>query len=219
MKSLSSRKTGLKTAIIDIVLNLFVFVAGMTAFVCGVIKNGLNAFTFYTENSNLFAAFACLVCVVSMIKNRGKIKGFAYVLKYSATVCLTITFLVVFIVLAPMGGGLEGYKTMFFCDSMILTHLLCPIVCTYSFVKFERTKKPLGCAVFAVLPTVLYGVIMIALNFAKVIEGPYPFFFVYLNPVLAAVCCPLILAVCFLVALAFNSIKSLCNYSYDNVQK
>ena len=129
-------------------------------------------------------------------------------MKYSATVCLAITFLVVFIVLAPMGGGLEGYKTMFFCDSMIFTHLLCPIICVYSFVKFERTKKPLRFVFFATLPTIIYGTILLTLNFLKITDGPYPFFFVYLNPTLAAVCCPLIYVVCFLIALILNAAKT-----------
>ncbi|MGN1222476.1 MAG: hypothetical protein ACI4TT_04510, partial [Christensenellales bacterium] len=49
-----------------------------------------------------------------------------------------------------------------------------------SFLLFEnqmRLKK--FSIIFPAIPTLLYGVICITLNILKLLEGPYPFFYVY----------------------------------------
>lgn len=144
-------------------------------------RHGGRAFLFYTENSNYFALIVSLIFVVagtfSLVFER-KIPQCIIVLRYMATTCLLITFVVVCFILIPMFPTTT--KFMLFEDSNLYQHLLCPILSTFSFFTFESgmqlNKKHL---ILGVLPTIVYGVIMVALNVANYVKGPYPFFCVY----------------------------------------
>lgn len=173
-------------------------------------KNGVGALLYYTELANLLGGVSSLVyCAFALKKLVGnrKIPRAVEALRYSATLSLAVTFLVVFSFLAPE-GGLEGYKAVFFYDTMLFTHLLCPVMSLISFWRFEDNSSfP---AVVAALPTLFYGATMLLLNFLRVTEGPYPFFFVYLSPLLSVVCCPLILFATLLLALLLKRVKRGC---------
>ena len=65
---------------------------------------GSQTFTFYTENSNVFAFFVCLlvaVCQVICLFTGRQLPRWVKTLKYIATCCLTMTFLTVVFVLGP----------------------------------------------------------------------------------------------------------------------
>ena len=67
---------------------------------------------------------------------------------------------------------------------MTYTHTLCPIVSIISFLYFERhIFKGWKAVWIALIHTILYAILAITLNIAKVWEGPYPFLMVYKNPV------------------------------------
>ena len=150
---------------------------------------GMQMFLFYTELSNLFAMGVCLavaLCQIKALVNGGEMPLRVRQFKYTATCCLMLTFLTVVFVLAPMYGP-DGHYVMLLTSSMLYNHFLNPVAAFLSFVLLERApalpRRAVGCAM---IPTLVYGGIMLAANVAKVYKGPYPFFYVYEQPLWAS---------------------------------
>ena len=118
---------------------------------------GSQTFTFYTENSNVFAFFVCLlvaVCQVICLFTGRQLPRWVKTLKYIATCCLTMTFLTVVFVLGPMYEDGNGWYIMLCTSSMLYHHLLNPLAAIFSFVLLERTPRlPRSTVKWALLPT------------------------------------------------------------------
>lgn len=119
-------------------------------------------------------------------KDVGEIPFFVSLLRYMATACLTLTFFVVFYLASTAGDTyFEGLLMFFTNGSMLFYHLLCPIISFISFTFFEgdRRLNKKKTIYLAMIPTVVYAIILIILNASNVVEGPYPFLMVNKNPV------------------------------------
>lgn len=149
--------------------------------------DGVHAqmFLFYTELSNLFAMGVCFVtalCQLRALLTGGEMPAWVRTLKYTVTCCLMLTFLTVVFVLAPMYGP-DGHYVMLLTSSMLYNHFLNPVTALLSFVLLERAPAlPRWAVGRAMIPTLVYGGIMLAANVAKVYKGPYPFLYVYEQP-------------------------------------
>ena len=149
--------------------------------------DGVHAqmFLFYTELSNLFAMGVCFVTALCQLWARltgGEMPAWVRTLKYTVTCCLMLTFLTVVFVLAPMYGP-DGHYVMLLTSSMLYNHFLNPVTALLSFVLLERAPAlPRRAVGRAMIPTLVYGGIMLAANVAKVYKGPYPFLYVYEQP-------------------------------------
>ena len=149
--------------------------------------DGVHAqmFLFYTELSNLFAMGVCFVtalCQLRALLTGGEMPAWVRTLKYTVTCCLMLTFLTVVFVLAPMYGP-DGHYVMLLTSSMLYNHFLNPVTALLSLVLLERAPAlPRRAVGRAMIPTLVYGGIMLAANVAKVYKGPYPFLYVYEQP-------------------------------------
>lgn len=133
--------------------------------------SGFSALKYYTVLSNIFAAVisgAAAVCEYLYMK--GKIKTVPtplYVLKLSATTCVSLTFLIVMIYLAPFNP--DGFFSMF-TNSNLLFHFVIPVLSFTVFVFYEKTKSIKFYYTFvSVIPTLFYGIfyaVIAALNTA-----------------------------------------------------
>ena len=143
-------------------------------------------FLFYTELSNLFAMGVCFVlalCQLRALVTGGEVPAAVHTLKYVAACCLMLTFLTVVFVLAPMYGP-DGHYVMLLTSSMLYKHFLNPVTAFLSLTLWERAPAlPRHAPLWAMVPTLLYGSVMLAANVAKVYKGPYPFLYVYEQPV------------------------------------
>lgn len=174
-----------KNSIVALVLNIISITCCVIGFF--LIPNTItNVFEYYTQDSNVFAAIASLLFVVFLIskKNIEEIPVWVLMLRYISTTCLVVTFLVVAFVLIPMmnnGDLLNTIKISLFSNAMLFHHFLCPIICTISFIFFEgdRRLNKKKTIYFALIPTMIYGTILLVLNIAKIVVGPYPFLMVY----------------------------------------
>lgn len=150
--------------------------------------DGVHAqmFLFYTELSNLFAMGVCFVtalCQLRALLTGGEMPAWVRTLKYTVTCCLMLTFLTVVFVLAPMYGP-DGHYVMLLTSSMLYNHFLNPVTAFLSLTLWERAPAlPRHAPLWAMVPTLLYGSVMLAANVAKVYKGPYPFLYVYEQPV------------------------------------
>ena len=147
-----------------------------------VIDKGIWMLQFYTELSNLFSGFVAIAMAYyayRYYKNGKEIPEGIRNLRY-ITVCLTtITFLIAFLVL----GRTFGYKWMLFRGEFLFTHTICPFLSFLLFVFLEK-EPPLKkeAIILTLLPTALYGMVVIPLNILRIMKGPYPFLMVYEQP-------------------------------------
>ena len=146
---------------------------------------GMQMFTFYTENSNLFTSGVCILVALGQLwalVTGGELPVWIKRLKFIATSCLTMTMLTVIFVLAPWYG--DGWLyTLLFTSSMLYHHFLNPVIAIVSFTIFERTPPLRLCNVpLALVPSLIYGSIALWANIAHLLDGPYPFLQVYNQP-------------------------------------
>ena len=197
------QKTGLskKQAVIALIMNLAMAFAG----IFGAVNNFYYSDTrwgmmiYYTCNSNILGAAAGImlaVFYVRMLVNGKSVPGWAIIVKYLSVCCLTITFLVTAFILTPMmaidaslygmSGSLtflESAKFMLLGNITLWHHLLNPLFAFFSFLLFERLPTPPAKSLaFALIPTGLYAVISVTLNVLRIWHGPYPFLYVYEQP-------------------------------------
>lgn len=141
---------------------------------------------YYTQLSNIFSMLAALFVAFfaarDLVKNTDSTPKWVRISKFSSACCLIQTFLVTMFVLAPM-GMMGGFVPIMFEGANLYHHFLCPIVSVLSLVILERGEKlTLKHCVYALVPTLLYGVVSVTLNILKVWHGPYPFLYVYEQP-------------------------------------
>jgi hypothetical protein len=153
--------------------------------------HGLGLFAFYTEDSNILSLVASIVyacLLMRQIVSGRHVPTWAAKLRYVSVCCLTLTFLVVAFVLAPLAGQ-NGYALMFLSGSMLYFHLLCPVLAVLSLLVVDpRGATDLGDARLVLVPTGLYAVVLVSLNLVGAVSGPYPFLRVYDQPVWASAC-------------------------------
>ena len=153
-------------------------------------SNGLFGFAFYTHDSNIIALIACLLSAAysfRYLKSDRPVPQWTGVLKFAAAAGLTLTFLVVVFVLAPItGGGLNSYRMMLTTGSMLYQHLLCPILIVISLL-IQKPQLPKRTVLWAIIPTLVYAAVLVILNLAHLVSGPYPFLMVYDQPVYMSV--------------------------------
>ena len=135
---------------------------------------------YYTQDSNLLSLIASIIYLVYSFKDN--IPKWVSILKYISVLGLTVTFLVALFILTPMYDF--NITLIFFEPTMLFHHLICPVVAFISFVFFEKHdikgwKDSLRACYF----TIIYAVVTVLLNVLKIIKGPYPFLFVYENPI------------------------------------
>lgn len=134
---------------------------------------GVRCFRYFTNDSNILAAFACLALIPAQIRalrsESGELILFRphRIFKFTGTVAVTVTLLTVVFFLAPLWG--EHWPQLFSGNTLWL-HLVCPLLCLGSFI-FCETDEPLRLrdALWGVLPTFVYGNLYL---FMVIVLGP-----------------------------------------------
>lgn len=172
--------------ILSATLNIIIVIASMIGNVMAYNRNGLQITEAYTIDSNIFAVIACGIygaMLIRQIATGKEIPKVARMMKYMAVCYLSLTFIVVVLVLAPM-FGLEGYKTMLFSGDMLYHHLISPVLAFLTFILYDFVPdKATKASGIAMIMTIIYAIVVTILNIAKVLVGPYPFFHVYEQPI------------------------------------
>ena len=140
-----------------------------------------NAFLYYSDNAGMFVLSSSIIYVI-VILTKKEPNFLSLALRYVSTTCLVLTLVGTFYVATTTG---ENYLDSFIKGSHLFNNLLCPIVSFVSFTMFEgdrrlNKKKTIW---YALIPTVIYGIIMLVCNLTNTFTGPYPFMMVNDNPV------------------------------------
>ena len=168
---------------VGICLNALLIILEIVALMQCFDALGSIDFAYYTIDSNIFLLISAILYLVTR-KNIPQIVQFA---KYSSTLSVLITFLVVVFVLYPMSDF--NFEFLFLVGPNPLMHVLCPIMALISFLFFEENnlENSLKNNFRALYFTVIYAAIMIGLNILKIVVGPYPFFKFYEQSVLISI--------------------------------
>lgn len=163
---------------VSIIFNIILIILEIIALAITIDLIGLDL-TYYTIDSNLFA----LISAVLFLTLRKRIPKAVDIVKYSSTLSLLITFLVVIFVLYPMTDF--NFNFLFLEGPNLYFHVLCPLIALISFLFFEdnELENTVRNNVYAMLFTLIYAVIIVSLNIAKAVVGPYPFLMVYSQPI------------------------------------
>lgn len=157
---------------------LLIVLAGLGLYFSIVDK---NAFLYYSDNAGMFALSSSIIYVIIVLAKKEP-NFLCLALRYVSTACLVLTFVATSYVATTTG---ENYLDSFIKGSHLFNNLLCPIVSFISFTMFEgdrrlNKKKTIW---YALIPTVIYGVIMLVCNVSNTFTGPYPFMMINDNPV------------------------------------
>ena len=118
-----------------------------------------------------------------------------------------VTFIVVMTVLLPI-YMMSGYGTAgMFSGWNLFFHVIAPLLSLFSFWFLEDHEDlPRWSTFAAVIPTVIYAVVLIIMNIKGYVEGPYPFLMVRRQSAAASVLwCAAILAGNLLLALIIGA--------------
>lgn len=161
---------------------LLIVLAGLGLFFSIVDK---NAFLYYSDNAGMFALSSSIIYVIVVLTKKEP-NFLSLALRYVSTTCLVLTIVGTFYVATTTG---ENYLDSFIKGSHLFNNLLCPIVSFVSFTMFEgdrrlNKKKTIW---YALIPTVIYGIIMLVCNVSNTFTGPYSFMMINDNPVYVTV--------------------------------
>lgn len=161
---------------------LLIVLAGLGLFFSIVDK---NAFLYYSDNAGMFAISSSIIYVIVVLTKKEP-NFLSLALRYVSTTCLVLTLVGTFYVATTTG---ENYLDSFIKGSHLFNNLLCPIVSFVSFTMFEgdrrlNKKKTIW---YALIPTVIYGIIMLVCNVSNTFTGPYSFMMINDNPVYVTV--------------------------------
>ena len=168
-----------------IISNIILVVLELIGLILTITKNKTFMIQYYTQDSNLFALIVSSIYLYYLVEKE-KVPKIIDLLKYTSVLCLTITFLVVILVLAPMFNF--NYKWFLFDGDFIFYHFLCPIISLVSFILFESNElKGIKDVIRSMSPTLIYSIILIMLNILNIVTGPYPFLEVRKNGIFISI--------------------------------
>ena len=169
---------------ISLLLNLLIIIFEVRALIMNLHTNGL-LIEYYTIDSNMLALVSSVIYCVHLLLDE-KLPRWLEVFKYMTTICLTITFLVVLFILAPMYDF--NYKYFVLDGAFVYQHLLCPILAVVTFLFFDTLHRfDIRDYIRGIYITVIYAVVLVILNITGVVTGPYPFLKVKEQSVIASI--------------------------------
>ncbi len=170
--------------ILSLLFNSAIVIIEIVALVTSFVKvpendelafNGIKLFIPFTNQSNIFLLFASSLFVVFDILALSKqttIPFWAYIIKFSATCSVSLTFLTVCFYLGPVFGF-----AMVFGGMNLYFHLICPVLSLIVFIIFEsRVKIKWSFSFFGIIPTVCYAMMYIPLTLCGLWLDLYGFF-------------------------------------------
>lgn len=170
---------------ISIILNLLIVILEIIALFMTINYHHRYPIEYYTEDSNLLLLISSFLFLISSLLNK-KIPTYLKMLKYLSTIGVTLTFLVVIFVLAPMYNF--DYYSLLIKDSLIFVHLMCPLLGMITFIHFDQLGSfTLKDNVYGITLTSIYAFIVIVLNVFNILEGPYPFLMVHNQSLLVSI--------------------------------
>ena len=197
---------------VSIALSLIIIILEIIALSVCYNSFGINL-AYYTIDSNIFLLISTILYLIT-INNVPKI---VQLLKYSSTLSVFITFLVVVFVLYPMYDF--NFQFMFLDGPNLYMHVLCPLLAVISFIFFDSNEieNSLKNNLRSLYFTIIYAIILISLNILNVVSGPYPFLKVnQQSPLMSLFWIVLMLGGALILSKALLFLKDMNNILYNS---
>lgn len=197
---------------VSIALSIIIIILEIIALSVCYNSFGINL-AYYTIDSNIFLLISTILYLIT-INNVPKI---VQLLKYSSTLSVFITFLVVVFVLYPMYDF--NFQFMFLDGPNLYMHVLCPLLAVISFIFFDSNEieNSLKNNLRSLYFTIIYAIILISLNILNVVSGPYPFLKVnQQSPLMSVFWIVLILGGALILSKALLFLKDMNNILYNS---
>jgi len=173
---------------IGFILNVIIFIFEIIGLILCLLDGGFYNFIYFTVLSNVFAMIVSATYSMYYFKTKSiELPNWIRLLRYMTTNCLTLTFFIVMTVLVPMAIKDSLVDDLLIRGPQMFHHILCPIISFISFCIFEEGELTVKSIGLAIIPTIIYAIILTFLNIIKVVIGPYPFLEVYEQPVYASI--------------------------------
>ena len=163
-----------------LILNIIMIILEIAGLITTLITLGNIELQYYTECSNILMLITSSIYTYYLLNNKN-IPKWLEILYHMAVLGLTITFLVVILILAPMYNFIYGW--LLFSGAMLYYHTLCPILAIITYIFFADNHLNKHEIIYTMLFTIIYSVVIIICNICHIVEGPYPFLMVYRQPV------------------------------------
>ena len=133
---------------------------------------------FFTVQSNIFMGIAALLYAINEILHLKKgieLNRTLFIIKYIATICVTITFFTVALFLAPVFYK-DNYFALFY-DTNFLFHLVIPVLSMIIFIFLEnRSDMNIKITFLGIVPYIVYSIFYVILAIThmengKVVDG------------------------------------------------
>ena len=196
---------------VSIALSIIIIILEIIALIVCYNSFGINL-AYYTIDSNIFLLISTILYLIT-INNVPKI---VQLLKYSSTLSVFITFLVVVFVLYPMYDF--NFQFMFLDGPNLYMHVLCPVLAIISFIFFDSNEieNSLKNNLRSLYFTIIYAIILISLNILNVVSGPYPFLKVnQQSPLMSVFWIVLILGSALILSKVLLFLKDMNNILYN----
>ena len=199
---------------ISIILNSIIVILEIISLIMSVNLHNRLAIEYYTIDSNILALISSLIFTIYLLTKKN-IPRWLKIFKYTTTICLTVTFIVVIFILSPMYN--YNYVYFLFYKELLYQHFLCPILGIITFLFFDNfnkfTKKD---NILGMNMTLTYGIIIIILNILDIVEGPYPFLMIKKQSILASIIWIIVvLSIAYLIAyilrISYNKLNEKTN--------
>lgn len=171
--------------ILGILMDVLIIIWGILGSFQEIYHYTIGMLTYYTTLSNLFVSLGCAFHLIYQLQQfrEGKTTWWMQYIKYFGVCCMTITFFMVFLVLAPISGE-GGYYQYLWEGPLKYQHTICPLLSMISFVFLDSREIKVSKSMMyaSMIPTVAYALFSVTCNVLKILHGPYPFLYVYEQP-------------------------------------
>lgn len=160
-----------------LLLHTVLVVLELFAAVHMISNEGLSVLRYYTVDSNmlqLLVSAGYLACFIG----KKEVPAALTVMHLVASVCLTVTFLIAAFVLMPQ----STFAYYFLDDVAPINHFIGPLLSVTTLMLSDK-KIPRPAVIAPAAATVIYGIILLILNAARVVTGPYFFLEIYSTPI------------------------------------
>ena len=150
-----------------LILNIIMIILEIAGLITTLITLGNIELQYYTECSNILMLITSSIYTYYLLNNKN-IPKWLEILYHMAVLGLTITFLVVILILAPMYNFIYGW--LLFSGAMLYYHTLCPILAIITYIFFADNHLNKHEIIYTMLFTIIYSVVIIICNICHIIN-------------------------------------------------
>lgn len=207
-----------KEFFISIGLNIIIVIFAIIGLILKLIETKTDyflTFAFFTYFLTIINGIILIYQEIRYLKYEVEITKNVKNNKYIITIMQALIMVYWVFILAPLAGN-DFLSEYIFKGGSLFLHALCPLLSIISFLGYDNFGIEKRNVLTSLVPTIIYGALIIILNFTHILIGPYGFFEVYYSPYGVIILTPIALL---LIELVIGLILYLCKSATSKVKK